>query len=172
MAELILGPLLRYTGKEVATIWVETDQPCRVAVRIEGLDECSRHTFTVGGHHYALLVCEGLEPGSTVRYEVLLDGEKAWPLEDSPFPPSVIRAYSPDPSGRTRIIFGSCRLAAPHEPPYSLPKDQDPEGREVDSLIAVAQRMAEQPPDEWPHALLLLGDQVYADEVSPEVRAF
>ena len=32
--------------------------------------------------------------------------------------------------------------------------------------------MAEQRPEEWPHALLLLGDQVYADEVSPAVKEF
>ena len=63
-------------------------------------------------------------------------------------------------------------MAAPHERPHSLRKDEHPEGREVDSLIAIAQRMAEQDPAEWPHALLLLGDQVYADEVSPEVKAF
>src|SRR5204863_329880 len=66
----------------------------------------------------------------------------------------------------------SCRVAAPHVPPYSLRKDEHPEGREVDALVAVAQRMAESDPDDWPHALLLLGDQVYADEVSPEVEKF
>ena len=30
MAQLILGPLLRFTGTEDATVWVETDAPCRV----------------------------------------------------------------------------------------------------------------------------------------------
>ena len=30
--------------------------------------------------------------------------------------------------------------------------------------------MVHEPPDEWPHALLLLGDQVYADEVHPDVK--
>ena len=32
--------------------------------------------------------------------------------------------------------------------------------------------MRERPPEQWPHALVLLGDQVYADEVSPETLAF
>ena len=32
MAQLILGPLLRYAGEEDATIWVETDGPCEVEV--------------------------------------------------------------------------------------------------------------------------------------------
>ena len=63
-------------------------------------------------------------------------------------------------------------MAAPHDPPHSLRKDEHPEGREVDALVAIAQRMATSDPDTWPHALLLLGDQVYADEVSPGVRDF
>ena len=32
--------------------------------------------------------------------------------------------------------------------------------------------MQDQDPSEWPEALILLGDQVYADEVSPDVREF
>ena len=32
MAGLVLGPLLRYTGSTQATVWVETDAPCEVAV--------------------------------------------------------------------------------------------------------------------------------------------
>jgi hypothetical protein len=172
MASLILGPMLRYAGREDATIWVETDAPCRVEVRIEGADACSRHTFEVSGHHYALVYCTGLAPDSAAPYEVLLDGEKVWPEPDSAFPPSVVRTHSGEEGARTRIVFGSCRLSAPHEPPHSLRKDEHPEGREVDALIAVAQRMADGDPDDWPHALLLLGDQVYADEVSPQVKEF
>ncbi len=172
MAGLILGPLLRYAGTEDATVWVETDAPCRVEVRIEGADACSRRTFAVSGHHYALIHCEGLTPDSTAAYEVHLDGEQAWPLPDSPFPPSVIPTSGGRDGDTTRILFGSCRVAAPHEPPHSLRKDEHPEGREVDSLVAIAQRMTDRDPDNWPHALLLLGDQVYADEVSPAVKEF
>jgi hypothetical protein len=172
VAELVLGPLLRYAGTDDATIWVETDGPCRVEVAIEGADECSRRTFAVQGHHYALLRCTGLEPDSCAPYEVRLDGETVWPEPDTHFPPSVIRTHSGKEGAQTRILFGSCRVSAPHDPPHSLRKDEDPEGREVDSLIAIAQRMTDEDPEEWPHALLLLGDQVYADEVSPGVKEF
>src|SRR3954447_16990258 len=79
MAELILGPLLRYAGTEDATIWVETDGPCRVEVVIEGAHECSRHSFAVQGHHYALLHCTGLQPDGAAPYEVRLDGETVCP---------------------------------------------------------------------------------------------
>ena len=31
------------------------------------------------------------------------------------------------------MIFGSCRVALPHHPPYTLPKDEDERGREADA---------------------------------------
>src|SRR3954463_14613587 len=102
MASLILGPMLRYAGTQDATVWVETDAPCRVEVRIEGAQECSRHTFAVAGHHYALLHCRGLAPDAAAPYEVVLDGERAWPDPDSPFPPSVIRTHGGRQGAPTR----------------------------------------------------------------------
>ena len=165
MTRLILGPALRYAGETEAMIWVETDGPCTVSVL-----GCDARTFCVEGHHYALVLCEGLEPGTITPYEVALDGETVWPLPGDRFPPSVVRTH--DPARPTRIAFGSCRVCAPHEPPYSLCKDDDEDGREVDALRALAERMRGQDPAEWPEALILLGDQVYADEVSPDVREF
>jgi hypothetical protein len=162
---LVLGPLLRYAGTTDAMIWVETDAPCEV-----GVLSCSAHTFHVEGHHYALVHCANLEPGSINPYEVTLDGETVWPLEDSDWPQSVVRTHDAD--APTQIVFGSCRVCAPHEPPHSLSKDDHAEGREVDALNALAQRMAKQTPEEWPQALILLGDQVYADEVSPGVLEY
>ena len=64
------------------------------------------------------------------------------------------------------------RRCAP-SPPYTLTKDEDPEhGREIDALWAMAVRMREQGAEEWPDLLLMLGDQVYADEDAPKTRAF
>jgi hypothetical protein len=160
MARLILGPLQRYAGEDEATIWVETDGRC--AVEVLGHTE---RTFEVAGHHYALVHCTGLEPASTTPYEVRLDGERVWPEADAPYPASVIRTHGA--AGPFRIVWGSCRVCAPHEPPYSLRKDEDPEGREVDALRVLADHMREQDPEDWPHALVLLGDQVYADELPP-----
>ena len=70
------------------------------------------------------------------------------------------------------MVFGSCRVAAPHVPPYSLRKDEDPRGREIDALHTLAQRMRNEPREDWPDVLLMIGDQVYADEVSPFTRSF
>jgi PhoD-like phosphatase len=163
MPKLILGPVQRYAGADEATIWVETDDACEVSVL-----GCTGSTFCVAGHHYALVHCDGLEPGSTTPYEVLLDGERVWPEPDSPYPDSVVRTLGG--GGRFRIAWGSCRVCAPHIPPHSLRKDQHPDGREVDALRVLADHMCRDgDPEQWPHALILLGDQVYADEVSPDV---
>lgn len=163
MPDLVLGPLLRYVSDTEATVWVETDEPCTVDV----LDR-SATTFTVSAHHYALVVLDGLPPGSTLPYEVALDGVARWPRPDDPYPPCVIRTHTHDE--QLRLAFGSCRVSVPHSEPYVLRKDDDPAGREVDALLALVERMRHQPPQKWPDALLLLGDQVYADEVSPQTR--
>jgi len=164
MPDLVLGPLLRYVGETEAVVWVETDRPCEVEV----LGTRDR-TFSVCGHHYALVSCRDLEPGSWHEYEVRLDGERVWPRDDG-FPPSSFHTYPKD--GPLEVVFGSCRVAAPHEPPWSLRKDEDPRGREIDALHTLASRMRDQPRDQWPDLLLMLGDQVYADETPPATRSF
>ena len=157
--------MLRFLDEQQATVWVETDAPCEVEV----LGRRER-TFCVEGHHYALVPIEGLEQGQAYPYEVALDGERRWPRDDDPFPPPTIRPI--DPSQPFRVVFGSCRVAVPHEPPYTLSKDEDPRGREVDALHALALRMLSVPVDDWPHLLMSIGDQIYVDEDAPETRAF
>jgi len=164
MPSLVLGPLLRYVGETDAVLWVETDSPCEV--EILGTRE---RTFCVCEHHYALVCCGDLERGSWHEYEVKLDGERVWPQDDG-FPASSFRTYPKE--GPLQIAFGSCRVAAPHEPPFSLRKDEDPRGREIDALRTMALRMRDEPRERWPDVLLMLGDQVYADEVSPGTRSF
>src|SRR5262245_34220587 len=163
MPDLVLGPMLRHVSETTATIWVETDAPCTVEVLGHRTT-----TFTVAGHHYALVIIEGLEPGTTTPYEVHLDGEHVWPLAGERFPAGVIRTIGPRP---LRILFGSCRTAAPHEPPWTLELDHDDRARGVDALYAHGLRMLGQSPEEWPHLLLFVGDQVYADDSSPQTRA-
>jgi hypothetical protein len=163
---LILGPLVRYAGREDATVWVETDGPGEVEVRAEGVEPATARTWTIAGHHYAIVRVQGLAPDTATPYAVHLDGDRVWPQAGSPFPPSVLRTH--DQEHPARIVWGSCRVCVPHEPPFSLTKDEDGRGREVDALRTYALRMRDQPAEDWPHLILMLGDQVYADEVSPE----
>ncbi|HEX5974942.1 MAG TPA: alkaline phosphatase family protein, partial [Rubrobacteraceae bacterium] len=112
MPELVLGPLLRHVGASDATFWVETNSPCEVEVRA-GRPSTRSPTFRVGSHHYALVHVTGLTPGVSHEYEVRLDGEVVWPEPSSPFPPSVVRV--PGEGELVKLVFGSCRISAPHE---------------------------------------------------------
>ena len=155
MPELLLGPLLRYAGETDATVWVETDAACEVEV----LGDRSR-TFHVEGHHYALVHVARLEPGGAYEYEVLLDGERRWPEAGSPFPPSMICTLADGES--LKLVFGSCRISAPHEPPYTLSSKEDERGLGVDALYAMAMRLRDEPVESLPRGLVLLGDQIYS----------
>jgi hypothetical protein len=163
MPELVLGPVLRYVGSDVATVWVETAAAC--VVEVLGHRE---RTFTVEGHQYALVCIRGLSSGEIYPYDVRLDGQRVWPPPGYDFPPPTIRTLRG--GGRFQVAFGSCRVALPHRPPYTLPKDEHPAGREFDALYTLAHELRVRPRQDWPDLLLLLGDQVYVDEGSPAVR--
>ncbi|MFD5100165.1 alkaline phosphatase D family protein [Streptomyces albidochromogenes] len=170
MAGLRLGPLLRYVDREAgdtATVWIEADRPCTAEVRCDdGAGETggaggSSRTFQIAEHHYAVVTVTGLRPGSETAYEVLLDGRRVWPPQDSGFPPSTIRTPA-GPDEEVRVSFGSCRWAAPAE------GEHDPVG--PDALDTLAAGLAADPSARRPDVLLLLGDQVYADETSQATR--
>ncbi len=165
MTALVVGPMLRYVSATEATVWVEVDGPCTVDV----LGHRSE-TFQVNGRHYAVVAIGGLQPGSCVDYEVLLDGVRCWPQARGGWPGSSIRTLPQD--GPLEIVFGSCRVSRPDSPPYTLSPDDHELGVGVDALCALAMRMRGQDPGRWPHLLLLLGDQVYADEVPPDTARF
>jgi hypothetical protein len=163
-ALLVLGPLLRYVGETAATIWVETDRSCRVAILGH-----QTPTFEVAGHHYALTVIDGLEPGRDYEYQVALDGRVCWPEPDTPFPVSVIRTV--DPERPLRMVFGSCRIAELNGP-RRWRRDRHEQDHGTDALGALALDLREAPPARWPDIMVLIGDQVYADEPGPATRQF
>ncbi|MEV0710163.1 alkaline phosphatase D family protein [Nocardia aurea] len=154
MPELVLGPVLRHVDATSATVWVETSDSCDVVI----LGRSAR-TFRVGEQHFALVVIDGLEPDASIRYEVRLDGAVVWPEPGSDFPPSRIRTGTVE-----TILFGSCRAAK------SAPGALEADRLGPDALDAYALRMKLLPEDRWPDALVLLGDQVYADEPTPHMR--
>jgi len=164
VAHILVGPLLRYVGTETATIWLETTRECEVAI----LGQRTR-TFHVEGHHYALVLITNLEPGTTTPYEVELDGVLVWPQPGDERPPPCIRTRHGEPE--VRLVFGSCRIGAPESPPYTSASAEHDLGVGVDALWAYA-RALQDGLMAWPDALVLLGDQVYADEVPPKTAAF
>ena len=164
VANLVIGPMLRYASETEATVWLEADAACEVEI----LGHRSA-TFQVNGRHYAIVAIRGLEPDARTPYEVTLDGVRRWP-EAGDAPPSFIRTLPS--AGPVQLVFGSCRVSRPHGPPYTLSPDEHELGSGVDALYALAARMRGLQPEDWPDMLLLLGDQVYADEVSPQTAEF
>ncbi|MGH3658915.1 MAG: alkaline phosphatase D family protein, partial [Micromonosporaceae bacterium] len=156
---LLLGPVLRWVDPHRATVGVQTDRPCTVTVTAapgHGTDT----TFSVYGCHYAIIVVTGLEPGTATPYQVRLDETPVWPEPGSPYPPSRIRTPAPDQP--VRLVFGSCREASPYTTGNAYPPDA------LDAY-AVAVARGDLP---YPDYLMMLGDQVYADETSPRTRRF
>jgi hypothetical protein len=163
--QLVLGPLLRYVGETEATIWVETDRACLVEILGRQV-----RTFQVAGHHYGLAVIDGLRPGTECEYQVTLDGVRRWPDPDSQFPPSVLRTLVP--GQLVRLAFGSCRIAELPAPRRRRERARHEQEHGADALAACALDLRETPPERWPDVMLLIGDQVYADEVGPATRDF
>ncbi|WP_370543551.1 alkaline phosphatase D family protein [Janibacter sp. YB324] len=158
---LVLGPLLRFVGEHDASVWVETAAPARVTVAADGR-AWHAASFVVEGHHYALVLLDDLEPGRTYDYVVSIDDEQVWPPAGSDLPSSSIATL--DRTRATLLAFGSCRTSVPHDAEHHA-------SHGVDALRTFALSLAK---GESPRSdvLALLGDQVYADETSPQMRDF
>ncbi|MDT0330415.1 alkaline phosphatase D family protein [Nocardiopsis lambiniae] len=161
-ASLPLGPVLRHVGPTTATVWVQASEAGRVRVVADGGVTGVAETFTVHGHHYAVCEITGLPSGAALPYEVFLNEARVWPEPGSTLPPSTLRTIDPD--APTRLLYGSC-----HTPTGDTPEGVVRYG--PDMLRATARRLAREPV-EGNLTLLLIGDQVYADEIQESMRAF
>src|SRR4051794_26590962 len=174
MTDLVLGPLLRYVDETSASVWVETAAPARVRV-VAGEHDAEATTFAVHDHHYALVCLEDLPAATRTPYRLEIDGATVWPEPDSPLPDPMIVTL--EPGKPLRMAFGSCRTSVSHDA-------KGIKSHGIDALRAYALRMAgltdasrDDDPDpggsaRWPDLLLLLGDQVYADETTEEMQRF
>ncbi len=161
---LLLGPVLRRVDGRQATVWVQTARPATVEVRAGAAGGAAR-TFTAYERHYALVVVDGLPAGASTGYRVLVDGRQAWPPPGYQFPPPAIHTRAA--AQPTRLLYGSCRKASQYATDRYPP----------DALDAYAVRLADAvragtAAARWPDTLVLLGDQVYADETSPLIRGW
>ncbi|MEV4306724.1 alkaline phosphatase D family protein [Nonomuraea sp. NPDC049624] len=148
--------MLRHVDSVSASIWVETSEPCTVTV--ETADGAYRSpTFTVHGHHYAIVDLVDLSQ-DIASYSVSLDGDQVWPLTGRPA--SRVRLLPAE--GPRRLAFGSCRTSVPHDSAHVRTHGDD-----VLRAYGVSLMRADE--EEWPDLLLLLGDQVYADSPSPQM---
>lgn len=167
MVQILVGPIVRATDTTSVVIWVELSHACIVTLRAAADDHkeieagnVNVHTITVGGRHYAAPQLHDLLPGMWYRYELFTD---EGPLSD-PSPPLLqcfrtldrVGAEKAQPEASLRLIYGSCR------------KLDRPADDTFNALGIWLLEHFEQREQAWPHLLLLIGDQIYADEPPPQ----
>ncbi len=174
---ILLGPLVRAVSSTCVTIWVETSQPAQVTLLVESVShpELSLSSLTstvqVGGHFYAAPQLSSLLPFAWYTYKLIITTQdnhspKSTVSSDSycfrtlvakQLTPvdrlAVIDVASPSaPAPLLRVAYGSCRKLS--EPT-------------ADTLGAYGDWLLQHEDERdtlWPHVLLLIGDQIYADE--------
>jgi len=113
----------------------------------------------VGGRYYAAPQLHGLQPGTWYKYELYTGDEHKSMLADQAMP--LLQCFRTldgidmereQHTSPLRLVYGSCR---------KLDRPQD------DTLNVFGNWLTEhfeQREQVWPHLLLLIGDQIYADE--------
>ena len=168
MPHLRVGPLVRATSTDTVVLWAELSEHCDVQLHIVP-DDLSKHaaanitttTVQVGEHYYIAPQVRGLEPSTWYTYSLTTfpDGQELTTQESSPLIQCFRTFDGParDIDGETRrrdlrLAYGSCRIAE---------RDLSDALHAFGTWLShhVAQR------DEiWPHLLLCIGDQIYADQ--------
>ncbi len=165
MSQLSVGPLVRAVTPDSVTIWTEWTHPCETTLHVTPANQTSEqtanpltvcsHTLTIGNHHYALLRLGDLQPSTWYDYHIACktdEGEQATAPAASALK-QCFRALDPPEAGNAlRLAYGSCRKPSTVEP---------------DALNAFGAWLIERFDERetaWPHLLLLIGDQIYADD--------
>ncbi|HEU5381431.1 MAG TPA: alkaline phosphatase D family protein [Ktedonobacteraceae bacterium] len=156
-----VGPLVRAIRPDSVTIWTEWNHSCDVTLNATSSDHlqkpgtfsvCGR-TVTVGGRHYALSLLTGLQPATWYTYQVSDSAQESQPCSgNGPLIQCFRTLDLPNAGIALRLAYGSCRRLSAGGP---------------DTLSALGSwllRFLEERETRWPHILLLIGDQIYADD--------
>ena len=171
MPHLRIGPLVRATSTDTVVIWAELSEPCNVQLYIIPDDtvagmtiSISTTTVQVGGHYYIAPQVGGLQPSSWYTYSLSLPMDNTeLTTEDNSTLIQCFRTFDvhttdlDDKQNDLRLVYGSCRKAE---------KDSS------DALSAFGTWLSQhyaQRDELWPHLLLFIGDQIYADQPPAEV---
>ena len=172
MTHLRVGPLVRATNATSVVIWAELPYSCTILLHAQPLHtnqlhmtSVRTHTVTLGGRHYAAPQLQKLQAATWYTYEIAVvtqaeQEEHIEPIDESLV--SCFRTMDADDENSTpqqlRVAYGSCRkFVAP----------------QVDALSAFGRWLREHDAQKevvWPHLLLLIGDQIYADQPSQEIK--
>ena len=192
-ARIRVGPLIRFVNASSALLWVETRTPAMVRVRFDkktnaraSLADRYASTVRVGGRYYCMVELDKLSEDTLYEYTLEVASQQAaggiliqqMGLKDT-FPKlsqPVLDAMKTQLKGASfagtewltfrtlrnhyeqlRFAYGSCRK-------YPFDKaGADDAG--PDTFLDLHKFMASQPADQWPRFMLLVGDQIYADDI-------
>ena len=167
MADLVLGPLLRYVDHDSATIWVETDDTCAVT---------SRRTSGPGRPHVRgarspLRAGGGRGPGAGHHLAVRRDTEGhgrrrtgCGPRRDTELDLPPVGDQHPEggqaAAARVRVLPHQRRATTARATPPTAWTPCVPTRWRWPASPTPGERLP------WPDMVVFLGDQVYADETS------
>jgi len=179
MTYLRVGPLVRATNATSAVIWAELPYSCTVLLNAQplGIADLTQaqpisirtHTIMLGDRFYVAPQLQGLLPATWYSYWVSIvtqteHGEHIERLDER-----LVFCFRTMDAGEEsnmsaliaqplRLVYGSCRkFVAP----------------QVDALSGFGRWLRERDEQKetvWPHLMLLIGDQIYADQPSEEVK--
>jgi len=169
MSQMRIGPLVRATTATSVTIWAEFTHPCTMRLSVVPTQSpqadpisLSVRTTNVGGRHYAVPQLNDLQPATWYIYHIhtATPDNPTWQEADAPLlqcfrtldPSPTARSSSPAPRHPLRLVYGSCR------------KPDQPSTDALSSFAPWLLQHFEQRETTWPHLLLLIGDQIYADQ--------
>ncbi|HBE25905.1 MAG TPA: hypothetical protein DDW33_09490 [Ktedonobacter sp.] len=163
MSNLLVGPLVRAIGPDGVVIWTEWSHPCEVTLtaspdHVQGQEPGTflvlSRTITVGGHYYALSRLTGLQSATWYSYQIGTGAQER--AHSSPTEGTIIQCFRtldpPNAGNALRLAYGSCR------------KLSSPEPDALNALASWLVRFIDEREAMWPRLLLLIGDQIYADE--------
>lgn len=107
-AYLLAGPMLGHVGPDRAHVWVRATAavPWKILLTESGAQtrEIEGVSLKAEAGLSSTVVIEGLKPGTSYTYQIVLDGREQLPL---PLP-SFTTAPEAGQAGKQRIVFGSC----------------------------------------------------------------
>lgn len=168
---VLAGPILRRVTETSVTVWIALWETATVKLTVSDdhnkpLMEGSRPTVAIGKALHILAVTatplpsfDKLKEGNIYQYNLDFGGDMdlaaATNLADLAYAPYSLPSFCfpPKDLNSVRLFSGSCRM--PHG-----------SGPDALAVLDVLIEQAASNPSARPHQLLLMGDQIYADDVS------
>ena len=163
-SSLVVGPLLRYVGTTTATVWVETD----AAGGRRGARATRRARSTCSGITTRSWCSRTSSLDRSTPYDVRLDGALGLAAARTVGPTPAI--HTREGERQARLVFGSCRVGAPRARRRTRSRRPTIRRASASTRSGPTRGGCRPATRRGRTGLLLLGDQVYADEVPPETR--